>query len=130
MESNRPRFPEPNRESPSVEHLETRLRRLPEPNPPDDLEAKLMAAIPPPIAVSKPARRKTSRWLAGTAISAILAATILMCIWVPLRIADIARQQRSSNQNGNTQTLPPLLTANNMKEIDPCNILPPLPDWH
>jgi hypothetical protein len=113
-----------------VEHLETRLRRLPEPNPPDDLEAKLMAAIPPPIAVSKPARRKTSRWLAGTAISAILAATILMCIWVPLRIADIARQQRSSNQNGNTQTLPPLLTANNMKEIDPCNILPPLPDWH
>jgi hypothetical protein len=129
MESNRQSFPEPDREPSKQEPLEEQLRRLPKPKAPDGLEAKLLAAIPVQTAVPKAAPPKIRRWLAGAAI-AVAAAGILFCLVSQLRNPNVSQQPNSSNENPTVPSAPHSLAVINMKETDPCNILPPLPDWH
>jgi hypothetical protein len=136
--------------------LEEQLRQLPKPKLPDGLEAKLLAAIPaiicpkttcgagvPPAhaaetaapqtqsltTVPKAAPPKIRRWLAGAAI-AVAAAGILFCLVSQSRNPNVSRQPNSSNENPTAPSAPHSLAVINMKETDPCNILPPLPDWH
>jgi hypothetical protein len=104
------------------------LRRLPKPKVPEDMEAKLIAAIPPAARAGR--RNRWAIWLwmagAGVAAAAVLAFSVVSSYW---QARDVAGPLHGSNaQQANSVSTQ--LASDNAKETDPCAILPPLSDWH
>jgi hypothetical protein len=120
---------EPERAHRGFEPLEAQLRRLPRPAVPEDFEAKLTAAIP----ASLPARvRRTLpkgfwRWAGGAGVAA---AVVAVCAVRPLfQGAPGAARRSEAVKSGGVNLLSSQIAISDPKETDPCDILPPLPDW-
>jgi len=112
----------------SVESLEDRLRKLPPVGVPCGLEAKLIAAIPQQHSTTLKETHAPARFLRWAMFSA---AAILVFVVALVLSADYWSMtpvtkgpSRSDDQDGRIA-----VTLVNFKETDPCNILPPLPDW-
>jgi len=113
--------------SPELGPLEKQLRRLPKPKVPEGLEARLIAAIPPAASAGRRHRAAIWRWVAGAGIgaAAVLALSVVLS---DRHTGDVDRSPTVSNGGpANPVSVP--LASNNTKETDPCNILPPFPDW-
>ena len=111
----------------SLEAVEDRLRRLSAPQAPEGLEARLIAAIPTrPAVAGAPASRRW-RWpvLAGLAAAVAWA---LFAFWPRSQDSNVA-QRPSALKEATPGIKPGSLAAIDPKDFDPCNILPPLPDW-
>jgi hypothetical protein len=117
----------------SDEALESALRSLPPVDVPVGLEGRLIEAIPRPLVVARPIRRsvwpgaRAPHWLAiGTAAAIVVAATVV------LALRGERDEGRLPNDSAGTRTPAEALAIYDIhsKEIDPCNILPPIPDWY
>jgi hypothetical protein len=129
MDANRQQSPEPEHGPQSLEALEEQLRRLPEPKVPEDLEAKLIAAIPAVASIPQVARPRKWQWSAGAVVAAAAALVVLFLLLPRGRNPDAAQRPSAPDNRRLTQSTRGALAINSLKETDPCNILPPLPDW-
>jgi hypothetical protein len=113
----------------SDEALEAALRSLPPVDVPMGIEGRLIAAIPRPLVVARPIRPSVwqRHWLAiGTAAAIVVAATVVFALRGESDKGPLA------NDSAGTRTPAEALAIHDIhsKEIDPCNILPPIPDWY
>lgn len=128
MNADRQPSPDSDHEFPSLEGLKKQLRQLPQPRPPEDLEAKLLAAIPPVAAMASIARPRMWRWFTAAGTAAV--AALLMCLLLPRGEAPkAARKPSPLSGSSRDDSATRLVIINCLKETDPCDILPPLPDW-
>lgn len=109
----------------SNEALEAALRRLPAVNVPRGLEAKLIAAMPRPVAEIK-SKHEPAAYLRLAAVgvaAAAVAAAVLLSILKP--------QSKDGPELVSAQAEAPAISVTmvEFKETDPCNILPPLANW-
>ena len=111
--------------------LEDQLRQLPQPEVPEGLEAKLLAAIPAGIPQATPRRRSLRRrivWACGAAAAAALILGVLLS--TPWRRGRTGRPIATLSND----TSPRYVLGNGsiprFEETRPCDILPPLSDWH
>src|SRR5262245_36338542 len=101
------------------------LRRLPTPDVPEGLEARLFAGIPRPVSP----KTRWFQWIVLAGFSAVAAAGLALIFLSP-RIRSIKDTGTgSANDRRNVVAAWPAFSLD-PKEIDPCNILPPLGDWH
>jgi hypothetical protein len=110
------------------EAIEVALRKLPAANVPRDLEAKLIAGIPPAkVSLQRtPKRARHWEWLVlSAAVAAILLVTIGVAGWRANRKA-VSEPDRTSPSANSAMVA---VTVVQTKETDPCNILPPLHNW-
>ena len=107
--------------------LETQLRRLPKPKVPEDLEAKLIAAIPPVTPAGRQDRAAIWRWVAGAGIG--VAAVLAVSVVSSYRHAGHVAHLPTGSNGGSAGAVSAWPAGDNAKETDPCNILPPFPDW-
>jgi ferric-dicitrate binding protein FerR (iron transport regulator) len=110
--------------------LSRRLRRLRCLEPPEDLQARLMARIPHgPAPSSAPRRSGTWRVWGGAAAGAVL---LVVAVLGAIRIA--ARNTNPSLAGAaagtSVHTVLPASHTPATEETRPCDIMPPLPNWH
>ncbi len=122
---------EHNREDKALRLLEDELHRLPKVEVPETLEARLLAAIPRiPTEMARWRRIRWRRWTIGVVSTAAAAALIVAAIMRPLH--------RSAENFKESVGLPTKISPRYVlgdqitrsEETRPCDILPPLPDWH
>ncbi|NLE62125.1 MAG: hypothetical protein GX616_27525 [Planctomycetes bacterium] len=94
---------------------------------PEDLEAKLIAAIPAAAPARRRNRAATWRWAAGVGLAA--AAALALVVLLSHR-HEPDRRRSPVVSDGRAESTPSgLLASSDPKETDPCDILPPLPEW-
>jgi hypothetical protein len=105
--------------------LTERLRRLPVPPAPEELESKLLAAIPARFGRTE-VRSRSRRWpIAAGALAAAAAAYFLL--W-PL--AHQTDQPTKTKTVAIKSSVPrSKFHQHDPQETDPCNIFPPLANW-
>jgi len=106
-----------------LEDLEAQLRGLPRPQVPPDLADRLIAKIPTGRAAPRDAM--PWRWVA---VPLVAAAALLIVLLPQPRARDMARRVRSTTITTSKPDTD-VIVRSYTKETDPCNILPPLPDW-
>jgi len=118
---------DPDRTSP--DWLEARLRQIPKPTVPVGLQDKLIAGIVVPVnePVVRRAQQRLRRLSVYSAAAVALVAICCMFLW-PKRDAESVRPT-SVAKTKNADRAMTVLVSVQPKDIDPCNILPPLPDW-
>jgi hypothetical protein len=125
------------RDNAALTSLEAGLRRLPELEVPEALEAKLLATIP--AGRRRPTPRGVFRgrvaWGAGAlaAAAGLILAAILMSRTRPPEPPAESEPGRTllAGPNGvSPRYVLPKPTHRSDEETRPCDILPPLPDWH
>jgi hypothetical protein len=125
MEADRQPNLDPERSHPDFETLEARLRRMPQPAAPNDLEAKLTAAIP--ARFPSRAVRTLPRWIRWWAAGAGAAAAAAVClVLIHSQGAPDGARQSGAGPSGAMNILSQRFGICDPKETDPCNILPPL----
>jgi hypothetical protein len=127
MAANREQYPERGEREPSIEQLAEQLRRLPKPDVPDGLQEKLLAAIPTTATLRKSstARRRYRRAVIAIVATAAGIAFVFMHAGRP---PEAPLRPQEMHTAGNAHSMPHSLAIVDVKETDPCNILPPLPD--
>jgi hypothetical protein len=111
----------------SDEALESALRDLPPVKVPAALEGRLIAAIPRQLTVARPERHTAWRrsWLVvGTAAAVAVAASVVISVR-----EDNDDPQRNDLAAAGIPSDVLAIRDIHSKEIDPCNILPPIRDW-
>jgi hypothetical protein len=126
MEADEQRNLDSEQSLPGIETLEEQLRRLPQPAVPDNLEAKLTAAIPTffPARASRPPLRWSRWWIASA--GALTAAAAACAVLINLHSVPDGDRQSDGGANGTINILSQRFGICDPKETDPCNILPPL----
>jgi hypothetical protein len=114
-------------ETPDLEAIEDRLRRLPAPRVPEGLEARLIAAFPARSALPVARAARRWRWAVAAAVAAAAAVACFM-LWPRTREPDVTQRSSIPEERG-PGIEPGSLAVIDPKDFDPCNILPPLPDW-
>ncbi len=117
----------PAQETPGLEAVEAGLRRLPTPQVPEGLEARLIAAIPAHACVAKARVSRRWRWHFGAA-AATAAALAVFVLWPRPRDPNLAQRPNAEKNASQGIDSAPNPSAE-LKDTDPCNILPPLPEW-
>ena len=119
------------REDRALRSLEDELRRLPKLEVPETLEARLLAAIPRmPTETARRRRIRWRRWTIGAVSAAAAAALIIAAVMLPLHRST---ENFQKSMGVSTDTSPPYVLGDRItrsEETRPCDILPPLPDWH
>lgn len=101
------------------------LRRLPVPSAPEELEAKLIRAIPARFDFV-PTWSRLLRWPVAATFAVVCVALVLL--WPPARrVAPQVNTKVAANQPAEPRSSLP--TDHNPQETNPCNIFPPLADW-
>jgi len=112
------------RESQSLAALEAALRGLPQPRPPENLEAKLLAGIP--RIAPAPVSRTRAWWplAAGLGVAAVALVLAAILFWGDL--VDGPQPAPSALGDVSLRHMLPDEVRDHSKETKPCDVLPPL----
>ena len=116
----------------SLKPLEAELRRLPELEVPEALEAKLLAGIPSGRPAAASGRRPRWLGLAWSFAAAAVAAGLIMAV---MTFWPAGPPERPGTFTTSAIQIRPIYVlgdriTTHSKETRPCDVLPALPNWH